>query len=116
MHGGGVMEYELDLDKELREHMELVKHSIIKNIHDYIEKVLTECNEFCPIKTYQVIQHNDLSSIREQVDYAVSKNPELELGAPVGKIPCLESSYWIAVLVHYDFAQKELNELAKISR
>lgn len=106
----------MDEQQELAQHMETLKTSVIKSIHDYIDRVLTECNEFCPIKTYSVIQHNDFDSIREQVNYAIEKNPDLELGAPVGKIPCLDTHYWIAVLVHYDFAQRELDELAKRSQ
>lgn len=106
----------MELDEELQKHMEIMKNAAIDNINSYVDKVLTECEEFCTIKNYMVIQHNEIESVQEQVNYAIEKNPDYELASSVGKIPCLDSHYWIAVLVHYDFAQKELNEIVKKSQ
>jgi len=88
-----------------------LSQAFVKQENDYVERVLSTCEQYCPIKTFKVIRAKSFPELKEQVDAICDLNPDFELGDGITNMPEIGTDKYVAVLVHYDFEEKERRRL-----
>jgi hypothetical protein len=67
----------------------------------YIDKVLSDCNRYRPIKQYVVYKHQNFFKLKEEVDAKIELEPSFEV-AGITNIPNITNDEYVSVLVEYD--------------
>lgn len=86
--------------------------AFVKQENDFVERILKQSEDWCPLKTYRIVRAKNFEELKAQVDAICSENPDLEM-ADMVNMPQMGYDKYVAVLVHYDFEEKERRQAVK---